>query len=211
MKSIKAIAHHLGISKLAIVMAVILSALTGCKKEDNFVPVSSISGVPAVAEATVPLTLTATVSPSDATNQSIVWTVKSAGSTGASISGGNILTATAAGTKTVTATIANGATKNTPFTKDFSITVNDAFVPVSNISNVPTEANVDSLLTLTATITPSNATNQTIVWSVKDAGATGASLTEGNKLKIASAGAAIVTATIAEACILSRRFRVCEV
>jgi hypothetical protein len=49
--------------------------------------------------------------------------VKSAGTTGASITGGNTLNATAAGTATITATIANGAAAGTDYTQDFSIAV----------------------------------------------------------------------------------------
>jgi len=159
MKKNQVIASAWGIFNWATRLAVVLSVIAGCGQLEDFEPVTNISGVPTVAEATVPLTLTATVTPSTATNQTIVWTVKDAGATGASISGGNILTATTGGSATVTATIANGATKNTPFAKDFSITVNDAFVPVSNISIVPTEANADSLLTLTATVTPALTTS----------------------------------------------------
>ena len=106
MKKFQTIALVSGIIELIVLMAVILSTFTGCKEEEDiFVPVSSISGVVAVAEAYCPLTLAATVAPSDATNQTIVWSVKNAGTTGASITGGNTLTATAAGTVTVTASV----------------------------------------------------------------------------------------------------------
>ena len=198
MKKFRTIASILGIIKLTVLMAVIMCVFTGCKKEDDdFVPVSSISGVPATVEVNQPLTLEATVSPSTATNRAITWTVKDAGSTGASISGGNILTATSAGTVTVTATVANAATKNKPFTQDFSITVTDSFVPVSNISDVPAETEANSPLTLAATVTPADATNRTIVWSVKNAGTTGATITGGNILNTTGKGTVIVTATIA--------------
>jgi hypothetical protein len=88
-----------------------------------FVPVSNISGVPATATAGTPLTLSGTVEPSGATNQTITWSVASAGATGADISG-NTLTTTAAGEVTVRATIANGLTASSSYTKDFPITVN---------------------------------------------------------------------------------------
>ena len=91
-----------------------------------FFPVTDIAGLPATATATLPLTLTGTVVPSNATNQTIVWSVSSAGSTGASISGGNILNTTAAGTATVKAAIANGASPMDDFEKEFTIAVSKA-------------------------------------------------------------------------------------
>ena len=141
MKKYQSLATILSIFKLIAFMAAILIAFTGCKEEDDFVAVTSISGVPTVSEINAPLTLTATVSPSNATNQTIVWSVKDAGTTGAGITSGNTLTATAAGTTTVTATIANGATKNTPFTSDFTIEVNTDLV-VSGVIVTPATSDV---------------------------------------------------------------------
>ena len=91
------------------------------------IPVTSINGVPTTATAGTPRTLTGTVSPANATNRTIVWSVQSAGTTGATISG-NTLTTTAAGTVTVRATITNGRTATTNYTQDFTITVSAAAV-----------------------------------------------------------------------------------
>jgi fibronectin type 3 domain-containing protein len=88
----------------------------------SFVAVSGISGVPGTAQAGVPLTLTGTVQPAGATNKTIGWTVKSAGGTGAAISGA-AFTATAAGTAVVTATIENGLSPGSVYAQDFTITV----------------------------------------------------------------------------------------
>jgi endo-1,4-beta-xylanase len=87
------------------------------------VAVSDITGVPVLATAGTPLTLTGTVTPSNATNKTIVWTVNNAGTTGATIIGGNVLNATNLGTVTVTATIVNGITQSTAYTQNFTITV----------------------------------------------------------------------------------------
>ena len=62
------------------------------------------------------------ITPNNATNQTIVWSVQDAGTTGATISG-NILNTPAAGTVTVRATITNGASASSNYTQDFSITV----------------------------------------------------------------------------------------
>jgi hypothetical protein len=88
------------------------------------VAVASITNVP--TSGTVGnLTLYGTVNPSNATNSTIVWSIYSARTTGASISG-NTLTTTAAGTVTVRATIANGAAQGTNYAQNFNITINPA-------------------------------------------------------------------------------------
>lgn len=113
--------------------------------ETTHVPVTNITNVPTTATANVPLTLTGTVIPSNATYKTIVWSVKSAGTTGAKITG-NVFTATSSGTATITATIQNGIAVGTPFTKDFSIKVdtvtnNIADYTKSNISVYPNPTN----------------------------------------------------------------------
>jgi hypothetical protein len=87
----------------------------------TFVAVTGITGVPTSA-AVGSLTLAGTVVPANATNKTIAWIVKSAGSTGATISG-STLTTTSTGTVTVTATIANGKTASTAYTQDFDINI----------------------------------------------------------------------------------------
>lgn len=89
------------------------------------IPVAGIAGVPATATAGTDLTLKGTVSPSDAVNKTIVWSVKSQGTTGAAINGSTLST-TSAGTVTVTATVVNGKTATTDYTEDFIITVSAA-------------------------------------------------------------------------------------
>jgi len=157
-----------------------------------FVPVDEITGLPATVSAGVPLTLTGTVSPSDATNQTITWSVKNAGTTGAAISG-NTLNTTAAGTATLTAIVVNGLTKTTDYKQDFVVTV--VPVAVTNISGIPTTAQINTMLTLSGTVEPSNATNKTIVWSLIDAGTTHAVLS-GNTFFASAAGVAFLSATI---------------
>ncbi|MCL2405316.1 MAG: copper amine oxidase N-terminal domain-containing protein [Defluviitaleaceae bacterium] len=69
------------------------------------------------------------------------------------------------------------------------------FAPVTNITDVPTTTLAAVPLNLTSTVAPSYATNQTIVWSVQDAGATGATIT-GNTLDTTAVGTVTVRATI---------------
>jgi len=163
-----------------------------------FVPVTDITGVPGTVILGTPLTLTGTVDPSDATNQTIVWSVSSAddGTTGASVDPSGVLRVTAAGSRTVTvtATITDGSAPSSNYNQDFNLTV---FVPVTNITGVPTTVVLGTGLTLSGTVDPSNADNQTIVWSVSpfDAGTTGANVSSG-VLSVSSAGTVTVRATI---------------
>jgi len=93
----------------------------------EFVTVGDIIiNISLTATAGEPLTLTATIEPSNATNKTIVWSVKDAGSTGATIDNGInpiVLNTTGAGTAVITASIADGLAEGKPYTKDFSITV----------------------------------------------------------------------------------------
>jgi hypothetical protein len=104
---------------------------------DCFVPVDSITNVPTSTIAGTSLTFAEAVYPSDATNQTIIWSISSNddGSTNASISN-NTLHTTTAGTATITATIINGAAVDSNYTQDFTIMVSE----VAGISEV-TEIN----------------------------------------------------------------------
>lgn len=90
-----------------------------------FVPVNSITGVPTAATAGVDLVLTGTVNPANASVQTIVWSVKNAGTTGAVVNG-NKLSTKAAGTVVLTATLPNGAAQGAnigDYVQDVTITV----------------------------------------------------------------------------------------
>jgi len=173
----------------------------------------AVTGITMTSASTVqegtPLTLTATANPSNATNRNIIWSIQSAGTTGATISG-NTLNTTAAGTAIIRATITNGATATTNFTQDFTITVTAApppFVAVTGITM--TSANTvqeGTPLTLTATVAPNNATNQTITWSIETAGGTEANITSGNVLNTTGAGTVTVRATITNGAMATTNF-----
>ncbi|MCL1875383.1 MAG: hypothetical protein FWF87_03890 [Synergistaceae bacterium] len=77
-----------------------------------------------------------------------------------------------------------------------STSADAVFVPVTDINNVPTEAIAATPLALTGTVIPVDATNKNIVWSVKNAGGTGATIT-GNTLNTSSAGTVVLTASVA--------------
>ena len=163
-----------------------------------FVAVTDVTGVPTTATAGTPLTLSGTIEPSNATRQTIAWSIDDAGDTGAVIAGETFLAA-AAGTAVVRATIVEGRGDGEDYTDTFTIAVSvgaDEFVAVTAIVGVPATAVVGEALTLVGTVEPSNATRRTIAWSIDDAGATGATITGATFLATA-AGTAIVRATIA--------------
>ena len=70
------------------------------------------------------------------------------------------------------------------------------FKAVTNITGIPSYKQTSTDLTLNGTVVPPDATNKTIVWSINNAGTTGATVT-GNALKTTTTGTVIVTATIA--------------
>jgi hypothetical protein len=91
-----------------------------------FKAVTGITGVTSAGTAGTQIDLTgAAVSPTDATNKTIVWTVKNAGTTGVTntdLSAGRF-TPPAAGTLVLTATVTNGASASTDYTRDFTIAI----------------------------------------------------------------------------------------
>ncbi|MCL2406425.1 MAG: S-layer homology domain-containing protein [Defluviitaleaceae bacterium] len=151
---------------------------------------------PTDAVAGIPLILSAEVMPSYATRQGIEWSVVDEGTTGATVTGGNLLSIAAGGTAVVRATVVDGVAWGTDFYKDFTITV---VQPVTGI--VKTSASTMAAgtpLALTADVVPGNATNQTIVWSVENAGVMGAVISGGNQLSLSVGGTAIVRATVVD-------------
>jgi len=131
------------------------------------------------------LTLTATVSPSNATNKTVTWTTSN--SSIATVSGGKV-TAVAAGTATITAKSNNGKTATC------TVTVVNPIVAVTGItlnktSTTITKGNTE---TLTATITPTNATDKTVTWTTSNSSV--ATVSNG-KVTAVAAGTATITAT----------------
>ncbi|WP_217593553.1 CBM35 domain-containing protein [Cohnella sp. GbtcB17] len=90
--------------------------------DSDFRVVTDVSAVPAAMKTGQALTLFGTVSPTNATRKSIVWSVKDAGKTGAALNS-NVLTATKTGTVVVTATIEEGSAVGAAYSKNFTINV----------------------------------------------------------------------------------------
>jgi hypothetical protein len=169
-------------------------SVTSAATSAVFAAVTEITGLPTSVTAGASISLTETVNPAYATNKTIAWSVKTAGTTGATISG-SVLTTTAAGTATITATITNGTAAGTNYTQDFPITVtsSSSFVAVTNITNIPTTIVKGNYIILTGTVFPANATNKTIVWShvTEETTATGVYFTYSNQSYILNTGTGI--------------------
>ena len=125
-------------------------------------------------------TLTATVSPSNATDKTVTWS--SSNTSVATVSNGTVM-AVSAGTATITA-MAGSKTATCIITVE---------VPVSSVSlnySSLTLTEGDSF-TLTATVSPSNATNKTVTWSSSNTSV--ATVSKGT-VKAVAAGTATITA-----------------
>ena len=132
-------------------------------------------------------TLTATVQPSDATNQNVTWS--SDKPEVATVENG-VVTAKAAGTATITVTTADGNK-----TATCAVTVTAATVPVTGVTlnKTSTSLYVGDTETLTATVEPSDATDKNVTWSSDNEGV--ATVDATGKVTAVSAGTATITVT----------------
>ena len=128
-------------------------------------------------------TLTATVSPSNATNKTLTWS--SSNTSVATVSNG-VVKAVGFGTATITAKSNNGKTVSC------SVTVNP--IAVTGVSLNKSSLNfigTGSSQTLTATVSPSNATNKTLTWSSSN---TSVATVSNGVVKAVGFGTATITA-----------------
>ena len=134
--------------------------------------------------------LTATFTPSNATNQSVIWTTSNASV--ATVSTAGVVTAVATGTADITATTGEGG-----FTSKCTVTVPSSAVAVTGVTVSPSSAsvNVGSTTNLSATVAPSDATNKNVIWT---SSAPGVATVSGGVVTGVSAGSATITATTAD-------------
>ena len=137
------------------------TTLAGTYKEVTvgaaYVAVTDITGVATTGTVNTALTLAGTVAPTSATNQTIVWTVKSDTATVT----GDQLTATATGDVVVTATITNGLTASTPYTHDFTITFSSALSNDATLNTTSTVKGATPIVIGTGSFTVAGATSGT--------------------------------------------------
>jgi len=190
------------ITALAVTLAVFFTAC-----DENFIfperplpessiiiPVEHITGIPIGSRPGLEVTLSGIVTPENATNKRIVWSLTGAGA-GATLNR-NKLSTTGEGNVTVTATIKDGLGTDEDYTQNFNIVISVTMIAVASIEGIPSAVQVGEQ-ELTGKVAPTNALNKTIVYSVKDAGATGATITNDSTLTTTSTGTVILTAFIA--------------
>ena len=107
-------------------------------------------------------TLTATITPSDATNQAIVWSANNSNVTLISNGLSCTVTGSAIGSSIITATSSDGSN----ISATCNVTVNAVVVAVTGVSLDKTEASIGigGSVDLVASINPNNATNTTVSW-----------------------------------------------
>ena len=131
-------------------------------------------------------TLTAKISPTNATDQSVTWS--SSNESVASVSSGGVVTAKAAGSATITVKTNDGGKTATCSVTVKSNTVSVTGVSLSESSLSMTEGETH---TLTATVTPENATDKSVTWSSSDESVAAVSIT--GLVTAMSAGSATIT------------------
>lgn len=152
------------------------------------------------------LQLTATVSPSNAANKSVKWT--SSNTKVATVSSSGKVTAVANGNTTITATAADGSGKkdicavtvNIPKPADPTPTPDPtpSVVKVSSVSLNPSSLSLTKkgqTARLSATVSPSNATNKSVTWSSSNSNV--ATVSNGVVTAVGN-GSATITATAAD-------------
>lgn len=147
--------------------------------------------------------LTATVTPTNATNKNVTW--KSSNSKVAKVDEkSGVVTAVAAGTAIITATAAD----DSGVKATCKITVTNPVVKVTKVTLNKTTASVvkGKTLTLKATVTPTNATNKNVTWRSSN---TKIATVDGNgKVTAVAAGTATITCTAADG---SRKSATCKI
>ena len=142
------------------------------------IKLSTTSTTISVGEST---TLTATIAPENATDKTITWS--SSNTSVATVTNGRV-TAISVGTATITAQAGSAKAVCT-------VTVNPIDVASVTLSQTSVEIFIGEETDLTATVTPENATNKTVIWSSSNTSV--ATVTNGRVTAI-SVGTATITA-----------------
>jgi FOG: Glucan-binding domain (YG repeat) len=156
----------------------------------------SIGGGNSISSKNGTTQLTATVTPTNANNQTVTWT--SSNSSVATVSSSGLVTAIADGNVTITATAKDGS--NITGTKSITISGQTTTTPVTDVKVTGININGSNSISskggtsqLTATVTPTNASNQAVTWTLSD---TSIATVDSNGLVTAKAdGSVTITAT----------------
>lgn len=175
---------------LAAAALVALLATVSCQKEESDVLVTSVtlsktelSLVKGTSES-----ITATVAPEDATVKDLVWASSDAAV--ATVEAGNI-TAVGVGTATITATATDASGANASCV--VTVTPDIILVSAIELSDAYLSLTKTDVYTLTAIVTPEDATDISVIWESSDESVATVDV-DGNVTALLS-GVAIITAT----------------
>ncbi len=155
----------------------------------------SVSGV-SVDESTVSIvneltaTVVATVSPANATDNSVTWS--SSDDQVATVDQSGEITAVGVGTATITVTTTDG-----PYTATVAVTVTPILVSSVSVGSATVGIVDGSTATVTATVLPANAANKGLMWSSSDAQV--ATVTQSGVITAVGVGTATITVTTQDA------------
>lgn len=168
-------------------LGVCLLLVASCQKEPQPVKVTGITVNPTSLSLTEgeSADLTATVSPSNADNQSVTW--DSNDKSVATVSNGKV-TALKAGSTSITVKSVDGG-----FTASCAVTVVAKTIDVSSVTLSKSELTLTEgeSETITATVKPDDATDKTVSWSSSDPAV---ATVEGGKITAVKEGTATITA-----------------
>ena len=160
----------------------------------------SLNKTTASLKATETVTLTATIKPSTATNKNVTW--KSSNTSVATVSSTGVVTAKAVGTATITATTADGSN----LSATCKVTVVETPVTGITLNKTTASLKANETVTLTATVTPSTATNKSVTWSSSNTSV--ATVSSTGVVTAKAVGTATITATTADGSNLSATCKV---
>ena len=130
------------------------------------ITVTGAGGATTITQNRGTLALTATITPSNATNKAVTWSISN-GTGQATISTAGVVTAVASGTVTARATANDGS----GVYGQLVITISGQNIPVTKINvtaakGEPIISTLKGTLQLSFELQPENATNKTVTWSV---------------------------------------------
>ncbi len=173
--------------RIALLLIIILPAFFSCTEKEQEIRVESVTISMPSAELEIgkTLQLSATVTPTGATNKDITWS--SSNPSVASISAAGLVTALSEGTTTITAA-ADGKKG------ECKVSVVKAAIAVTEVKLDKTELTLyeGEEETLTTTVLPDDATDKTIVWTSSD---NSIATVESGKVKAVGKGISKITAS----------------
>ena len=189
-------------SRFILGFLALLAFLPACEKQPDTTPVTGITLDPTSVELIEgeSITIIATITPSDATNQQVMW---SCGNPSILVSNGKVTTSFKPGTATtlingrpalgkgtITATTVDGNKK-----AKCQVTVYAKTVPVTGIrlSETSLKLNKGDSRTLSATVQPDNASDKTVRWNSSDNSV--ATVDQNGTITATGGGTATISAT----------------